>query len=330
MSGSPLPFTRRRLLLAGSALGLASPLAFAQQDYPNKPIRLIVPYSGGGGVTNIARMVSEKAAAALGQPIVVENKGGAGGNIGSAEVAKAAPDGYTLLLGTVSTHVINSSLYKTLPFDPQKDFAPITLFGLLPSVLVVSSNAPYKTMAELVEFGKRNPGKLNFASPSVGTSAHLIGEQMKVSLGLEMQHIPYKGGAVAMADLIAGNVQMMFADIGSARPHILSGRLRPLGVTSPQRFATLPEVPTMAELGFPAFELSGWMGIYAPARTPAPIVARLNREFVAALGAKDVHDFVIEQSLFPMPMTPPQFTAFMQREGTKWPAIVKASGATAE
>jgi tripartite-type tricarboxylate transporter receptor subunit TctC len=308
---------RRLLLAACGALVASLALPAAAQDYPSKPIRLVIPFAAGGSVSAIVRAVAERASQGLGQPIVVDNRGGGGGNIGAAEVARAAPDGYTIGLGTISTHAINPSLYKAMQFDAVKDFAPITLFGILPNALTVNASAPYKTVAELVAWGKANPGKLNYASPSAGTTAHLSGEQLKQATGIDMQHIPYKGGAPAVTDLIAGNVQLMFADIGTALPHIRSGRLRALAVTR-------------AEAGIRDFELSGWMGLFAPAKTPPAVVARLNREFVAALNAKDVRDQISELSLQPQPMTPAQFASFVQAENLKWARLVKASGATAE
>jgi len=316
------------------AVGLAALVAAVgpaqAQQYPERPIRLVIPYAAGGSVSAIVRLVAERASRGLGQPIVVDNRGGAGGNIGSAEVARAAPDGYTILLGTISTHAINPYLYKSVPFDALKDFAPITLLGMLPNVLTVNADAPYKTVPELIDYGRRNPGKLNFASPSTGTTAHLSGEQFKRVTGIEMQHIPYKGAAAALTDLLAGNVQLMFADIGTALPHIRSGRLRALAVTSAQHSPLLPGVITMAEAGVPDFDLSGWMGLFAPAGTPPAIVARLNKEFVAALNTPEVADGLSALSLQPSPMAPAQFAAFVRTENAKWSRLVKDSGATAE
>jgi tripartite-type tricarboxylate transporter receptor subunit TctC len=318
----------RRAFIATTALTLALP-ALAQ-EYPNRPIRLIIPYAAGGSVTAIVRTIGERIAKSLGQPVVVENRGGAGGNIGSAEVARAAPDGYTLLLGTISTHAINPSLYRHLAFDALKDFTPVTLLGMLPNVLVVNANAPYHTVSELVAYAKAHPGKLSFASPSVGTTAHLSGEQLKAAAGIDMVHVPYKGGAPALTDLIGGNVQLMFSDIGTARQHIRTGRLRALAVSSAERSPLLPEVPTMAEAGWRDIELAGWNGIFAPARTPAPIVERLNREIVAALNTKEVRDILVEQGLQPQGMSPSEFAAFVRQQNTKLGALVKATGATVD
>lgn len=325
----PIRLDRRRWLAAALLAG-ALPPAFAQQDYPFRPIRLVIPFAAGGSVSAIARLVADRAAQGLGQPIVVDNRGGGGGNIGSAEVARAAPDGYTIGLGTISTHAINPSLYRNMQFDALQDFAPITLLGLLPNALTVNASAPYRTVAELVAWGKANPGRLNYASPSVGTTAHLSGEQFKAVTGIDMQHIAYKGGAPAVTDLIGGNVQLMFADIGTALPHLRSGRLRALAVTSAEHSPLLPGVPTMAEAGIRDFELSGWMGLFAPAKTPPAIVARLNREIVAALNAPDIRQQLADLSLQPRPMTPEQFATFVRAENTKWAGLVKASGATAE
>ncbi len=309
-------------LLAAACSVLAS-----AQSYPGKPLRLVVPFAAGGATDVLARIVGKELGDRLKQTVVVDNRGGAGGTIGSDAVARAQPDGYTLLMGAVGTHAINVSLYKKLSYDPVKDFEPVILVATVPNVLVVPVALPVKSVKELISFGKANPGKLNFASSGSGTSIHLSGELFKTMTGIDMQHIPYKGSGPAMADLLAGQTQMMFDNLPSSMPHIKAGRLRPLAVTSAKRFPALPEVPTIAEAGVPGYEASSWFGIFAPAATPPQIIALLNGELNKILAAPDTRKRLLEQGADAAGGTPEQFAALIKSEIPKWAKVVKESGA---
>src|SRR5690349_12578544 len=261
-------------IFAASILALGAPVVPAQPaTYPTKPIRLIVPFPPAGTTDILARAVAQKLSETWGQQVVVDNHPGAGGNIGSDIVAKASPDGYTLLMGTVGTHAINPSLYAKMPYDHVKDFAPVILVAGVPNVLVVNPALPVKSVQELIVYGKANPGKLNFASSGNGTSIHLSGELFKTMTGIQMTHVPYKGSSPALTDLIAGQVQLMFDNLPSSLQFIKAGKLRALAVTSLERSSALPDVPTLAESGLPGFEVSSWFGVLAPAGTPNDIIA---------------------------------------------------------
>jgi tripartite-type tricarboxylate transporter receptor subunit TctC len=280
---------RRRVavaLLAAGALGLV-PLAHAQSGYPGKPVRLVVPFPAGGTTDILARAVAQKLSEAWGQSVVVDNRPGAGGNIGSELVARAAPDGYTLLMGTVGTHAINASLYSKMPYDHVKDFAPVILVAGVPNVLVVNPSVPVNSVPELIAYLKANPGKVNFASSGSGTSIHLSGELFKVMTGVQMTHVPYKGSAPALTDLVGGQVQLMFDNLPSSLAFIKAGKLRALAVTSAARAAALPDVPTIAESGVPGFEASSWVGVLAPTGTPPDVIARINAEVGMWLASPD-------------------------------------------
>jgi tripartite-type tricarboxylate transporter receptor subunit TctC len=305
---------------AGTAMGQAP-------SYPARPIRLVVPFPPGGATDILARDVAQKLTEAWGQSVVVDNRPGAGGNIGSELVAKALPDGYTLLMGTVGTHAINASLYAKMPFDHIKDFAPVILVAGVPNVLVVNPALPVNSVAELITYAKANPGKLNFASSGNGTSIHLSGELFKVMAGVQMTHVPYKGSAPAVADLISGQVQLMFDNLPPSLPQIKAGKLRALAVTSTARAPALPEVPTMAEAGLPGFEASSWFGVLAPAGTPPAIIAKLNGEIGKWLATPEAKEQLSKQGAAAAGGSPEDFAKHIAAETTKWAKVVKESGA---
>ena len=312
-------------LLAFSALA-AAPMAGAQA-YPAKPIRIVVPFPPGGATDILARAVAQKLTDAWGQAVVVDNRPGAGGNIGSEIVAKAAPDGYTLEMGTVGTHAINASLYAKMPYDHVKDFAPVILVAGVPNVLVVNPSLPVSSVQDLIAYAKANPGKLNFASSGNGTSIHLAGELFKVMAGVQMTHIPYKGSAPALQDLIGGQVQLMFDNLPPSLPHIKAGKLRALAVTSATRSSALPDTPTIAESGLPGFEASSWFGVLAPAGTPPAIIARLNAEIGAWLASAEAKEKMLALGANIGGGSPEDFARHIAAETAKWQKVVKASGA---
>ena len=320
----------RRTLLAALAASLAAalaPVAFAQPAYPTKPIRIVVPFPPGGTTDILARAAAQKMTEAWKEKAVVDNRPGAGGNIGAELVAKAPADGYTLLMGTVGTHAINASLYAKMPYDHVKDFAPVILVAAVPNVLVVHPSVPATTVAELIAYAKANPGKLNFASSGSGTSIHLAGELFKVMAGVQMTHVPYKGSAPAIADLLGGQVQLMFDNLPSALPQIRAGKLRALAVTSSQRAAALPDVPTIAESGLPGYEASSWFGLLAPAGTPADIVAKINGEVARWLASPEAKEKLLAQGANAAGGTPEDFARHIATETAKWQKVVRESGA---
>ena len=308
------------------AFALAGGAALAQ-PYPSQPIKLIVPFTPGGTTDILARTVGQKLGEALKQPVIVENKPGAGGNIGADAVAKAKPDGYTLVMGTIGTQAINASLYAKMPYDAARDFAPITLVAIVPNMLVVHPSVAAKSVAELVQLAKSKPGELNFASSSTGGSPHLSGEMFKQMTGANIVHVPYKGSAPAVTDLLGGQVSMMFDNMPSVLPHVKAGKLRALGVTSARRSPAAPDIPTIAESGVPGYEVDSWFGILAPAGTPKEIVAKLNAEIVKILQRPEVRERLAEQGAVPVGDTPDQFAEHIRRETAKWARVVKASGA---
>ena len=312
--------------ILGLLLGLVFALASAQ-SYPTKPIRLVVPFPPGGATDILARDVAQKLTEAWGQSVIVDNRPGAGGNIGSELVAKSAPDGYTLEMGTVGTHAINASLYAKMPYDHVKDFTPVILVAGVPNVLVVNPSVPANSVAELIAYAKANPGKLNFASSGNGTSIHLSGELFKVMAGVQIMHIPYKGSTPALQDLLAGQVQMMFDNLPPSLPQIKAGKLRALAVTSLTRAPALPDVPTLSEAGLPGFEASSWFGILAPAGTPAPIVAKLNAEIAKYLATPEAKEKLAKQGANAAGGTPDDFAKHIAAETAKWAKVVKDSGA---
>ena len=331
---------RRHLLAAASALPLGLVLsrhAHAQAGWPNKPVRIVVPFAAGGTTDILARAIApelQRAFSASGQPFIVDNKPGAGGNSGAAEVAKAANDGYTLLMGTVGTHAINPSLYPKMPYDHVKDFAPVTLVAGVPNVVVMNPESAQKykinTLVDLIRAAKANPGKLNVASSGNGTSIHLAAELFKSLTGTFMLHLPYRGSGPALIDLLAGNVDLMFDNLPSAMPHIKSGRLMALAVTSGVRSTALPDLPTVAEAGgllLRNYEASSWFGLLAPAGTPADIVSRVQQETAKAMATPAIKDRLQAVGAIPSGMTPANFVKFIDAETKKWAVVVKASGA---
>ena len=326
----PLTTIRRRLCAAGglALLLAASSAAHAQNaQWPAKPVRVVVAFTAGGTTDILARAVAQKLGEKLGQPFVIDNKPGGGGNIGTAEVVRAAPDGHTFIVNSVGPISINQTLYKNLPYDPLTDLVPVVQIADVPNVLVVHPSLPANTFEEFVAHLKANPGKLSYGSTGVGTSSHLSSYMLGQRVGAEPLHVPYKG-ANALNDLLAGRLQFMFATIPSVIQHIHAGKLRALAVSSPKPSRSLPGVPTVAEKGFPGFEAGSWFGFFAPKGTPAPVVAALNR------GVNDVLPLLQEQMIRegadPVGGTPEQFGAFTRREYEKWKEIVKASGAEAQ
>jgi tripartite-type tricarboxylate transporter receptor subunit TctC len=323
-------FKRATALIAGvAALLLALPTA-KSADYPTRPINLLVAFTPGGPSDVLSRILGRKMEELLGQPFVIENRPGAGGNIAAEQTAKAAPDGYTLLMGNNSILATNAALYKTIGFDPEKDFQPISLVGSQANILVVNPSVPARTMAELIALAKANPGKINFASSGHGAAAHLAGELFKAEAKIDIVHVPYKGAAPALQDVIAGHVQMMFATAASVVPHIQDGKVRALAVTTLKRTAVLPQIATVDELGIKGFDATTWHGLVAPAKTPKEIVAALHRATVAALADAAVKKSLGDLGVDIAGSTPEEFSAYIKSEIPKWTAIVKASGATLE
>jgi tripartite-type tricarboxylate transporter receptor subunit TctC len=315
--------------LAVVAFSFAAAAAFGQ-DWPSKPIHFIVPYPAGGPVDAVARLLGQKVGESLHQPVIVENKPGAGGNIGADFVAKSAADGYTILMGAVATHAINPTLYPSIPYDAARDFAPITQVAATPNVLVVNPGLPVKSVKELVDYARKNPGKLNFGSGSTGSAGHLAGELMKAMAGIDMTHVPYKGAAPAMQDLVAGRLDLMFDNLASAQGQIRAGTVRALAVTTARRSPLAPDLPTIGESGLPGFDISTWFGVFAPAKTPAPVVQRLHDTFAAALALPDVRDRMLTLGAEPVSSTPKDFAAYIDAEAKKYARLVKASGAKAD
>ena len=326
----------RRELLTTAALGTVAflvPGAHSQAagGYPDKPVRLVVPYPPGGITDILARTVANGVTALWGnQTMYVFNRAGASGNIGVGSVAKAPPDGYTLIFGTASTHAINPFLFKNLAFDPIKDFEPITNVAKVSNVLLVGPDFPAKTLREVIALAKAKPGTLTFASNSVGSSNHLSGELLKSMAGIDMIHVPYKSSTGAVVDLMSGRISMMFDNLTTALPYLTDGRLHAIAVTSEKRVPLLPSVPTMVESGLPGFVVAGWWGIFAPAGTPRSIVLKLNHDIVSVLNSKETRDFLVGRSTDVVGDTPEEFAAFVKGEAERWGPIVKASGATAE
>lgn len=322
----------RRQLLALAAAGLLPTTLFAQDRWPSRPVRIVVPFPPGGTTDILARALAPELARVFGQQFIVDNKAGAGGNVGAAEVAKAAPDGHTLLMGTVGTHGINQSLYPKMLFDPIKDFAPITLVAGVPNVLVMNpakaDALKIDSVPDLIRHAKANPGRLNMASSGNGTSIHLSGELFKSMTGTFMVHFPYRGSGPALLDLIGGTMDLMFDNLPSALPHIKSGRLKALAVTSAQRSAALPELPTVAEAAkLPGFDASSWFGLLAPAGTPADIVNRIQQETAKAMATPALKERLLAQGAIPSGMSPADFAAYIAAETKKWAQVVKVSGA---
>ncbi|AJG19269.1 tripartite tricarboxylate transporter substrate binding protein [Cupriavidus basilensis] len=324
---------RRRLLALAAALGLAGglalPLHAQPAAWPTKPIKLVVGYAAGGATDVIARIIALKLGEQLGQPMVVDNRAGANSNVGAEVVAKSAPDGYTLYVYTIA-NTINASLYDKLGYDPQKDFEPIGLIARIPNILVVNPKLPVKTLADYIRFAKASPDGITFASSGSGSSIHLSGEMFKMQARLNMLHIPYRGSAPAVTDLLGGQVQSMFDNTPSALPHVKAGRLRAIAITSAQRSPLLPEVPTVAESGFPGFDVQSWFSLAAPAGTPRPVIERLNSALNKVLAAPDVRQRLQDLAATPEPGSPEQLRRLIAAETKRWHDVVKQSGAKAE
>ncbi|HEY7742758.1 MAG TPA: tripartite tricarboxylate transporter substrate binding protein [Burkholderiales bacterium] len=316
---------RQSLVLCAVLLTLPAVQAWAQAGYPTRPLRLIVPSSAGGGTDIVARIIQPKLSERLGQPVVIENRPGAGTMIGIEIASKAAPDGYTILMG-LSTLAINSAVYAKVPYDPVLDFAPITQLIASPAVLFVHPSLPVKTVKELIAFARARPGQLNYASAGTGTFPHMSMELFLTMARLRMEHIPYKGTGPAMIDMLAGQTATMVAPILTPIPHIRSGRLRGLGITSSERSPVAPEIPTVAEAGLRGYEAVQWYGALAPARTPPEIVARLHQDFAAILQLPDIRKRFAGDGTQPVGSTPEQFRAYIQSELAKWAKVAQAAG----
>ena len=309
------------LLISGSALA---------QNYPSKPIRILIAQAPGSATDVISRVVGNRLSEALGQPVVIEARPGAGGALGTEAAARSAPDGYTLFMANNSTHGSNPALYAKLPYDAVKDFAPITLVAAVPYVLVVDPSLPVSSVDQLIALAKSKPGKMNYASAGNGSTHHFCGELLKSMAGIDVQHIPYKGSPPAIAGLLGGEVSLMFANLTDIGAQLKAGKLRPLAVTTPKRAPMLADVPTLAEAGVPGFEIQSWFGLLAPAGTPAPIIARLNAETVKVLGRPDVQSTLGAQGLELAPGTPEQFAAHIKSEIAKFTRIARAANIKAE
>jgi len=309
---------------------LAGSFPVCAQSYPTKPIRMIVPYPPGGGTDIVGRMVAQKLFESLGQQVIVDNRGGATGSIGAEAAAKSLPDGYTILMGNIAPNSINVSLQPKLPYDPVADFAPVSLVASTPNILVVHPSLPVRTVKDLIALARARPGQLNYPSAGVGSSSHLAGELLGILTGIKIVHIPYKGGGPAMIDMISGEMQMMFATMPAAMPHVKSGRVRPVAVTSARRSQTLPQLPTIAETGVKGYEASTWYGVLAPAKTPRAVVERLHGEIVKMLAAPDTRERLTAQGFEPVGSTPEEFAAYIKSEIAKWAKVIREAGVKVE
>ena len=313
-------------IAAAILLGLsacATAVAQTADNYPSRPITMVVAFPAAGTTDILARLIGQKLTDKFKQTVVVENRPGAGGNIGTAFVAKAAPDGYTIMMGTIGTQSINPSLYKKMPYDAAKDFVPITRAAMVPNLLVVNKDAPYNTLAEMMAYGKSNPGKLTYGSSGNGTTLHLSGELFNLMSGSKITHIPYKGSTPAVADLMGGQISMIFDNMPSVIQQVKSGRLKALAVTSAQRNPQLPEIPTIQEVGVAGYEVWSWFGLLAPAATSKPIVDKLNASIVDIIKQPDVQAKITELGAVPVPETSAEFGAFIDAETLKWAKVIK-------
>ncbi len=313
-----------------AALLLAVHLAAQAQTYPSKPVRVVIPYPAGSTPDIVGRTVSERLQKALGQPFVVENRTGAGGNIGTEIVAKAAPDGHTLLVAINGPVAVNKHLYKSLPFDPDRDLLPISLLASAPQMLVTTPAVPAETFKAFIDYAKRNPGKLSFGSVGAGSASHLTMELLKNDARVFIVHIPYRGFPPAVTDMLAGNIDTLFAIIPAVLPHVKAGKMRALAVTALKRNQLAPEVPSVAELGYPQLESLAWIGLLAPAGTPAPVVERLSAETVGNMTTRDVREMLGKQGFDVVASKPGEFRRWIRSESEKWAKVIKASGATVD
>jgi tripartite-type tricarboxylate transporter receptor subunit TctC len=314
--------TRRQLLVLGGAAALGT-LARADEGWPSRPIRIVVPFAAGGTSDALARLLGQKLQDALKQTVIVENKAGAGGVIGADVVAKAAPDGYTLLLGTIASHAINPALQPKMPYDAAKDFVPVFFVGNIANVLLVGAGQPYKNVKELIAAAKAKPGTIAYGTPGAGSSQHLSGVKFSLDAGIELVHVPYKGSGPSMQDLIAGQIPMSFDTALVALPQISGGKVRALAVTPAKRAKVMPDVPTLAESGLKGFDVASWQAIFAPAGTPKAIVDRLNAELTKIVATTEVAARLYTMGVENVPMTPAQFADFQRAELVKWARIVK-------
>ena len=317
-----------RLLLV--ALAMANVYPALAETWPTRPIRFIVPFAPGGGGDVVGRIIGQRMSEQLGKPLVIDNRAGGGGTLGCELAAKAAPDGYTLLLGNVGPIAVGPALYPKLAYDPVRDFAPVTMIASFPNLLVANPGLPFKTVPELVAYAKSRPGTLNFASAGAGTSTHLAGELFKSVAGIDVVHVPYKGGAAAMTDIIAGQVAYYFGTMPSSMPLAKAGKLRALAVTSLTRSPAAPEVPTIAESGYPKFETAAWYGLMFPTGTPREIVARTNAATMVVLALPDIRERLVHEGSEPLGSTPAQFGAYIKAEIAKWSGVVKAANLKAD
>ncbi len=322
-------FVRPLLIASCLAVATAAPAQPAATGYPSKPIHIVVTFSTGGAPDILARLIGERLSVVWGQPVIIDNKPGAGGNTGADSVAKAPPDGHTIVVGTVGTHAINGALYSKMPYDTVKDFAPVTLLATTPNMLVVNNNVPAKTLKEFIALGKKE-GKMSFASSGSGTSIHVSGELFKTMTGIDMEHIPYKGRATAIPDLLGGRVTMMFDNMPSSLPLVREGKLRALGVTSAKRSAAAPDIPTIAEQGLPGFEAVSWFAFFVPAGTPKPVIDKLQAEVKRTLELPGIGRRLAEIGLDPVGSSPEELGAYQAAEIVKWAKVVKDSGAKAD
>jgi len=330
---APLSHARRALLAAvACAAAFAAPAQAQQAGFPAKPLRFVVPYPPGGPLDSMARLLAEKVRASLGQPVIVENKAGAGGNIGADLIAKAAPDGYTLGMGAVATHAINPWLFANLPYDPIKDFAPVTLVASVPNVLVVNLDFAARngigSLADLIAYARRNPGKLNYGSGGNGSAGHLSGELLKARAGIQAEHIPYQGAAPAQLALLSGQSDFMFDNLAASAPLIRDGKVKALAVTTARRSSLLADVPTVQEAGVQGFDLGTWFGVMTTGGTPPAVVDKLNQAYSEALQQPDVRERLLTMGSEAAPMSAQQFADFVRAEKDKYQEIVKLSGAS--
>ena len=316
-----------RALLATLSVAFALH-AYGQDAWPTRPVRMILPFPPGGGTDILGRLIAERLSAGIGQPVVTENRGGAGGNVGAEAAARSAPDGYTILLVAPSL-AISPTLYSKINYDPVKDFAPISLVATVPNVMVTQPSLPGQ-LQEFIAFVKAKPGALNFGSGGAGTSNHLAGELFNIVTGARLVHVPYKGVNLAMQDVLAGNVHLVFIGIPAAAPHIKAGKLRALAIVAPQRSTALPDVPTVAEAGLKDFEVTTWYGILAPAGTPQPVVRRLNAELVKVMHAPEMKEKLTATGTEPLTSTPEEFAAYIKREIAKWGDVIRKVGVKAD
>ncbi len=312
------------------AVGVVFSIGVQAQPYPNKPIRFVVPYPAGGPLDTVARLLGQKVSESAKQPVIVDNKPGAGGNIGADAVAKAPADGYTILMGAVATHAINPTLYASMPYDAMKDFTPVTQVASTPNVLVVNPAVPASSVREFIAYAKANPGKLNFGSGSTGSAGHLAGELFKTMADVDMVHVPYKGAAPAMTDLIGGQIQLMFDNLASSLAQVRAGKVKALAVTTAKRSVLAPGLPTIAESGLPGFDISTWFGVFVPAGTPRDVVERLHMEFTKALAMPDIRERMLVLGAEPAASRPEEFAAYIRAEADKYARVIKASGAKAD